>query len=142
MNDSRTRPSHVPQDAETTVHWLPEGTTLEHLSTVLTDEALRPYGLRRLEEDRMRGSELPGRRSLFMSLQSTDLFGAGYMPPAWSGHVHVHMEYSEENRSAFAVLRVGSYAARQDEVEASNSARVAWRLGLGLAVALRLEESA
>lgn len=135
MSDE-TRPSHIPQDAETTVQFLPEGTTLEGLSAALVDTDIRHYGLQRLSQDRIYESEIPGRRSLFMSLRCTDLFGDGYRPPAWSGRVHVTLEYSEDHGAALAVLKVGSYAGRQSEVEVSNSARVAWRLGLALAVAL------
>lgn len=140
MNDARTRPSHIPQDAETTVQFLPEGTTLERLSAALAEEDLRCYGLVRLTQDRVHESEFPGRRYLFLSLQCTDLFGEGYQPPAWSGHVHVALEYNEEHRAAMAVLKVGSYAGRQSEMEVANNARVAWRLGLALAVSLSLGE--
>lgn len=137
MSDN-TRPSHIPQDAETTVQFLPRGTTLEGLSAALVDADLRQYGLRRLGQDRVHESEIPGRRFLFMSLQCPNLVGDGYRPPSWSGRVEITLEYSEDHGAAMAIIKVGSYAAQQSETEVSNSARVAWRLGLALSVALSL----
>lgn len=121
------RPRQVAQDARTEVQLLPAGITLEQLSTLLSDELLRTHAkLTRLQPDQVRDGALPGQRQLFMSLTAHDL--PTTFRHDWRGSAELTIEHFEEHDAPAVQIRVGDYSGSQDEADAGNTARAAWRL--------------
>lgn len=121
------------QDARTTVQRLPPAMTYERISALLSDAWLLGHRLTRTSTDEIRESALPGSRSLFMSLQADDLpleFGS-----AWTGSAELVLEHSDINHAPFLKILVDGNSGLQSELNASHTARVAWRVGDALAQA-------
>lgn len=134
-------PRQVVQDAWTTVHFLPDGTTLEQIGALLSDELLRDRArLVRDRPDQVHPGPIPGTRYLFASLRAVDLlrpFGN-----AWTGAAELHVERHDAETPPSVRISVGGYGGSQDEAEAANTARVAWRLADALAHAFQLASAA